>query len=117
MAASFEPLATFNTEPDWNAMNLDVNMRMDSGDSGMGNGLDMTPDIFEMPKDPINPNGDFFSQELLALGLQEPLPPQDVMDELYVWSLTVFKFGFELILTSKPTGTLSTSIRAIEICH
>ena len=25
---------------------------------------------------------DHFSQELISLGLQEPLPPQDLMDEL-----------------------------------
>lgn len=41
---------------------------------------------FAMPAE--NPSilaGDFYSQELLALGLEEPLPPQDMMDELFVY--------------------------------
>jgi len=83
MAASIEPLSHFNTEPDWNAMNLDLDMNMNVGTSGAADmPFDPTADLFGMPKDPINPMGDFFSTELLALGLQEPLPTQDVMDEL-----------------------------------
>ena len=38
--------------------------------SGLGNGGSSIP------------NDGLFSQELLALGLEEPLPPQDMIDEL-----------------------------------
>jgi hypothetical protein len=33
---------------------------------------------------PEMPNGDFFSQEVISLGLQEPLPPDEMVEELYV---------------------------------
>jgi hypothetical protein len=33
---------------------------------------------------PSLPMGDPFSYDLIALGLDEPLPPQDMMNELYV---------------------------------
>lgn len=82
MSANIEPLSAFNTEPDWNAMNLDMDMNMNMGTTNTDNTFDATADMFAMPKDPLNPMGDFFSTELLALGLQEPLPGQDVMDEL-----------------------------------
>lgn len=61
-------------------MNLDLDINMGNGAGDMA--FDATADLFGMPKDPINPAGDFFSTELIALGLQEPLPTQDVMDEL-----------------------------------
>jgi hypothetical protein len=44
--------------------------------------FDQSADLFGMPKDPLNPDGDIFSAEVLALGLQEPLPAQNVVDEL-----------------------------------
>lgn len=60
-------------------MDMDISL-----DIGMGGGIDSAYDITQgfglqngtMHEDP------FFSQELLALGLQEPLPPQDMMDDL-----------------------------------
>lgn len=78
-SAHIEPLSTFNTTPNWDAMNLDMDM---GSTRGPNDPFDNSTDLFALPKDPINPNGDFFSQELLALGLQEPLPTQDIMDEL-----------------------------------
>jgi len=82
LSANIEPLSHFNTEPDWNAMNLDMDLNMMNATSGVDNTFDASNDMFGLPKDPINPSGDYFSTELLALGLQEPLPGQDVMDEL-----------------------------------
>lgn len=76
-----KPLSAFSTEPDWNTMGMDMDMNLDIG---MGGGIDAT---FEMPHTGFGmqnepSGGDFFTQELLALGLGEPLPPQDMMDEL-----------------------------------
>lgn len=87
MAAVIQPLSHFDTEPDWNAMNLDLDLNMNMGAGEMA--FDSTADLFSI-QDPINPAGDFFSTELIALGLQEPLPAQDVMDELYETHMTTF---------------------------
>lgn len=81
--STIQPLSAFNTEPDWNAIAMDMDISLDIGISG---GMDSTFDIpqagFGLQNEPLMSSGDFFSQELLALGLQEPLPPQDMMDEL-----------------------------------
>lgn len=76
-----KPLSAFSTEPDWNTVGMDMDISLDMG---MGGGIDAA---FEMPQAGFgmqnDPSGEeFFSQELLALGLGEPLPPQDMMDEL-----------------------------------
>jgi hypothetical protein len=34
-----------------------------------------------------------FTWEMIGLGLEEPLPPQETIDELYVTSLAVIKIG------------------------
>ena len=65
-------------ETGWNDLNMDMNVDLGDGGlqdssydfSGLGNGGSSIP------------NDGLFSQELLALGLEEPLPPQDMIDEL-----------------------------------
>jgi len=69
-------------EPNWDI--LADNMDMALGDGGLlSEPLNMQPPGcgFEglAPSVPIE---DHFSQELISLGLQEPLPPQDLMDDL-----------------------------------
>jgi hypothetical protein len=47
--------------------------------------LNMDPAGFDFANlAPSLPMGDPFSHDLIALGLDEPLPPQDMMNELYV---------------------------------
>lgn len=41
------------------------------------------PDPTGLPGENVGFNGDF-SWEMISLGLEEPLPTQDVVDELYV---------------------------------
>ncbi|KAE8454281.1 hypothetical protein EG329_005206 [Mollisiaceae sp. DMI_Dod_QoI] len=70
-------------DADWNDLTMDMNI--DMGDDGL---LDDTFDLNSagfgfQPLDPTIPMGDFFSHELLELGLQEPLPPQEMMDDLH----------------------------------
>ena len=82
--STIKPLSSFSTEPDWNTLGMDMDITLDIG---MGGGLDSTFDMpqagFEMQNEPMmSAGGAFFSQELLALGLQEQLPPQDMMDAL-----------------------------------
>lgn len=75
----------FSVEADWNDLSVDMNlknveMEIDFNDVQL-------PD-YPLPEpsynflDPI-PGGDFFSQEVISLGLQEPLPPDDMIDNLY----------------------------------
>jgi hypothetical protein len=72
-------------EMDWNDIRMDMNLDLDLEDDGV---LDPSFDIsqpglvFSVPA-PTMPTEYFASHELIGLGLQEPLPPQDVMDELY----------------------------------
>lgn len=65
-------------DADWNTLAMDVDLNFDTSN------VDFDIPHPGMPNDNPMPSGDFFSQELLALGLLEPLPPQDMMDELYV---------------------------------
>jgi len=66
---------------DWDTLGMDMNLDLDEGD--------LLDSCFDVPQFNVQPEtasvlaGDFFSQELLGLGLQEPLPPQDMMDELF----------------------------------
>jgi hypothetical protein len=71
-------------EADWDI--LADNMDMALGDGGLLNEpLNMQhPGCGFEGLAPSLPIEDFFSQELISLGLQEPLPPQDLIDDLYV---------------------------------
>lgn len=64
----------------WDGLGMDMNIDFD--DVGLA---DQMFDIsqYQMPADNIlfQPEP-IFSQELIGLGIQEPLPPQDMMDEL-----------------------------------
>lgn len=71
-------------EADWD--NLAENMDMSLGDGGF-----LNEPLIVGPSGtgfhgltPALPMGDPFSQELISLGVQEPLPPEGVMDDLYV---------------------------------
>ncbi|QSZ29267.1 hypothetical protein DSL72_003779 [Monilinia vaccinii-corymbosi] len=72
--------ANASAEPDWGAINIDVNLNFadkglqDLGFDAMNGNLEAGPSV---------PIGDFFSQEVVSLGLQEPLPPESLMDDLY----------------------------------
>jgi hypothetical protein len=78
-------------EADWNTLGMDMNLDIDDADL-----LDPSFQIPQFGMESSGPlpmqSGDYFtqSQDLLALGLQEPLPPQEMMDELYVAKLSVF---------------------------
>jgi hypothetical protein len=62
---------------------MEMDMNLDIGDAGiMDPSFDVSQAGFGLKREASIPMGDFFSQELLALGLQEPLPPPDMMDEL-----------------------------------
>lgn len=85
-------------EMDWGAMdmnmnmNLDMDMNMDMNFTNEGLqdlGFDiMNGNLGTASSVPTVPIGDFFSQEIISLGLQEPLPPESLMDDLYVWILS-----------------------------
>lgn len=64
---------------------MDMDMNIDMGDDGLLDGtFNLNAGGFDFsPPGPSIPMGDLFSQELLELGLQEPLPPQEMMDELH----------------------------------
>jgi hypothetical protein len=72
-------------ETDWNGLSMDMNLDLDLDDGGL---LDPSFDIsqpglgFSAPA-PNMPTDYFGSYELIGLGVQEPLPPQDMMDELH----------------------------------
>ena len=73
-------------EADWNTLGMDMNLDMDDGGI-LDSAFDIQQSDFGLPPlGPSLPTGDLYSQELLGLGLQEPLPPQDMMDELWVYS-------------------------------
>jgi hypothetical protein len=73
-----------NVSPDWNAMNMDMDINFNDG--GLQNlGFDMLQgNMGGSGAGASVPIGDYFSQEIVSLGLQEPLPPESLMDELYV---------------------------------
>ncbi|KAH9214645.1 hypothetical protein DL95DRAFT_300216 [Leptodontidium sp. 2 PMI_412] len=79
--------ANASMEADWNTlgMDMDMDMNIDLDDPTL---LDPVFDVpttgFGLPNTELPPANDYnYSQELLALGLDEPLPPQDMIDELY----------------------------------
>jgi Fungal Zn(2)-Cys(6) binuclear cluster domain len=72
-------------EIDWNAVGMDMNLDLDLDDDGL---LDPSFDISQAAlgfsaSAPNIPTDFFGSYELIGLGLQEALPPQDMMDELH----------------------------------
>lgn len=84
-AAETHANADSNTDPDWGAMNIDMNMNFaDEGLQGLGFDI-MNGNLGSVSSVPV---GDYFSQEVISLGLQEPLPPESLMDDLYVWILS-----------------------------
>ncbi|TGO34719.1 hypothetical protein BHYA_0185g00230 [Botrytis hyacinthi] len=69
-----------NAEPHWTAMNMDMDMNFtDEGIQNIGYNI-LSGNVGAEPSVPI---GDYFSQDVISLGLQEPLPPDDLMDELF----------------------------------
>lgn len=77
--------ANANPGPDWSAMNVDMELNFTS--EGIQNiGYDILSG--NVGAGSSVPAGDYFSQEVISLGLQEPLPPDNLMDELYVWILS-----------------------------
>ncbi len=68
---------------EWNDLGMDMNLDLDGGD--ILDSFDMMQSGFgfqTLGAPSEIPIGDGYSQELLSLGLQEPLPPQDMIDEL-----------------------------------
>jgi hypothetical protein len=59
-------------------------------------------------------NGDF-SWEMISLGLEEPLPRQDVIDELYVCSRAIELPNKPLI--GRILGPISISTRFLQQCR
>ena len=84
-SASAQTTSIPGGELDWTGIGMDMDMDLDLEDDGL---LDPSFDIsqpglgFSVPA-PAMPTDYFGSHELIGLGLQEPLPPQDVMDELH----------------------------------
>jgi hypothetical protein len=71
---------TQSGEADWNNYPMDINMEnMDFDEDAL---LDFPIPESAYTFQPQIPNGDFFSQEVISLGLQEPLPPDEMIDEL-----------------------------------
>ncbi|KAH6664927.1 fungal-specific transcription factor [Halenospora varia] len=67
-------------EPEWNIDGMDINM----GEGLLDPNFDVDQFNFELQNmAPTMPVDDFSSQELISLGLHEPLPPQEMMDELH----------------------------------
>lgn len=66
-----------NGEPNWNDLTIDMKNLVD------GVALDGSFDVpgYGFPTDGAL-DGAFLSQELISLGVEEPLPPDDMMDEL-----------------------------------
>ncbi|KAK6595740.1 binuclear zinc transcription factor [Botrytis cinerea] len=72
--------ANANPGPEWSATNMD--MELNFTNEGMQNiGYDILSG--NVGTGSSVPAGDYFSQDVISLGLQEPLPPDNLMDELY----------------------------------
>jgi hypothetical protein len=80
MSAAANTTSGSNIEPDWNTLGMNYGY---ADDPLFTPGMEMPQSGYNFQEPgPSTATGDFFSQELLSLGLQEPLPPQDMMDEL-----------------------------------
>lgn len=78
-----------NIETDWNFMakDLDLDMGLDMGDAVLNTSYHAEQFEYRpQPTPPAAPVEAPLSQELISLGLDEPLPPAYIMDELYVFS-------------------------------
>lgn len=64
-------------------MDMDMNIDLDDP-TLLGSGFEMPSTGFGAPEPEPSPANNYLSQELLQLGLDEPLPPQDMIDELYI---------------------------------
>lgn len=74
------PIAKTLDEMDFSAMPVDFDaaFTMDNGSA-----LDVQNIPSTSANDPADlPCGDFFSQEVISLGLEEPLPPEEITDAL-----------------------------------
>jgi len=77
--------ATTSVEADWNTLGIDMEMDMNidlDDPTLLDPGFDMPSTGFGVPDMEPSPANNLYSQELLQLGLDEPLPPQDMIDEL-----------------------------------
>ncbi|CZS93123.1 uncharacterized protein RAG0_03541 [Rhynchosporium agropyri] len=87
--------ASTSIEADWNTLGMDLNMEMaleidmdintDLNNPTMLNpGYDMPSTGYNIPyAEPLAENNQNYPQELLELGLEEPLPPQEMIDDLH----------------------------------
>jgi len=78
--------ATTSVEADWNTLGMDMEMDMNidlDDPTLLDPGFDMPSTGFGVPDMEPSPANNLYSQELLQLGLDEPLPPQDMIDELH----------------------------------
>jgi hypothetical protein len=67
-------------EPDWNTLGINYGY---ADDPLFASGIEIPQSGYGFQDlDPSMIMGDGFSHELLSLGLQEPLPPQDMVDDL-----------------------------------
>ena len=68
-----------SADANWDTLAMEMNI--DFTDGGIGD-----KEFGTAPKEPKDqstmPCGDFFSQEVISLGLEEPLPPDDLVEEL-----------------------------------
>jgi hypothetical protein len=104
----------FSIQPDWNSFpldmnNVDINMDMDFGGDDVVIDDVLLNSNFAMPQADFAfvgdmPDSGFFSQEVISLGLQEPLPPDDMVEELYAYcyalKLSLTSIGTEFTLTN-----------------
>ena len=85
MARNTQYTSGQDLEADWD--NLADNMDMSLGDGGFFNEpliLGSSGTVFQALAPGLPSEEDPFSQELISLGVQEPLPPEDVINDLYV---------------------------------
>lgn len=68
-------------EIEWDPLGMEMNLDLNDGEM-LDSFIMMQSDFGFNLSGPALAPGEVFSQELLSLGLQEPLPPQDVIDEL-----------------------------------
>jgi hypothetical protein len=61
---------------------MDMNVEMGTGMLDESFNVPLTAFDYQ-PAPNAPPGGEFFSQELISLGLSEPLPPQQMIDDLY----------------------------------
>ena len=85
---------------------MDLNMEM--GNGMLEESFNVPISAFDyQPAPSALSGGDFFSQDLISLGLSEPLPPQQMIDDLYA-SLPEFNLSILTVLDINFTLTSST---------